>query len=107
MFKMFHNSIYFIKKTDSSQKRVKLTKSLNMRSRSVAGNFTIQIIGRILAILIGLVSIGLLTRSLGVENFGAYTTALTFLQLFGVMVDFGLTLTLVVMISEPEADEQR
>ncbi len=78
-----------------------------MNSRSLAGNFSIQAVGRVLAVAIGLVSIGILTRSLGAEGFGAYTTAVTFLQLFGVVVDFGLTLTLIVMISEKNADEER
>ncbi len=78
-----------------------------MNSRSVARNFSIQAIGRVLAVAIGLVSIGILTRSLGADGFGAYTTAITFLQLFGVVVDFGLTLTLIVMISEKGADEER
>ncbi len=72
----------------------------------IARNFSIQLMGKILAILVGLVSIGILTRSLGTHSFGEYTTAITFLQMFGVIVDFGLTLTLVVMISEKEADQE-
>ncbi len=73
----------------------------------VARNFSIQLIGKILAILVGLFSVGILTRSLGTTGFGQYTTAITYLQLFGVLVDFGLTLTLVVMISEEGANAQR
>ncbi len=76
-------------------------------TRRFAGNFFIQTLGRIFAVLVGLVSIGVLTRSLGTDRFGEYTTAMTFLQLFGVVVDFGLTLTLVVMISEKGADEKK
>jgi len=75
--------------------------------RKFAGNFFVQIAGRVLAVFIGLVSIGILTRTLGTESYGEYTTAMTFLQMFGVVVDFGLTLTLVVMISEKGADEKK
>ncbi len=60
-----------------------------------------------MTVLIGLVTIAIVTRSLGAEHFGEYTTAVTFLQFFGVLVDFGLTLTLIVMISEAGVDEER
>lgn len=78
-----------------------------MSKAVVARNFSIQLIGKILAILVGLFSVGILTRSLGTTGFGEYTTAITYLQLFGVIVDFGLTLTLVVMISEEGANAER
>lgn len=70
-------------------------------------NITIQIVGKIAAVLVGLGIMAILTRALGTEGFGEYTTAVTFLQLFGVIVDFGLTLTLVVMISEAGADQKK
>ena len=73
----------------------------------VARNFAIQVASRILAILVGLVSVGILTRSLGTSGFGEYTTALTFLHFFAVIVDFGLTLTIVVMISEEGVDNEK
>jgi len=77
------------------------------QARQFAGNFAIQVTGKILSVLIGLVSIAVLTRTLGQFGFGEYTTAVTFLQIFGVIVDFGLSLTLIVMISEPDADEKK
>jgi O-antigen/teichoic acid export membrane protein len=76
-------------------------------ARSLASNFTIQLAGKVLAVFIGLLSVALLTRALGTTAFGEYTTATTFLQMFGVVVDFGLTLTLIIMISEKGADEER
>lgn len=76
-------------------------------TRRFAGNFVIQVMGKILSVLVGLVSIAVLTRALGQFGFGEYTTAITFLQVFGVIVDFGLSLTLIVMISEPGADEKK
>ena len=76
-------------------------------AQSLAKNFTIQTIGKVLTVLVGLVCVAIITRSLGTERFGEYTTAVTFLQFFGVLVDFGLTLTMIVMISEAGVDEAR
>ncbi len=76
-------------------------------SKSLAANFSIQTFGKILALLVGLASVAIMTRALGTEGFGEFTTAITYLQFFGVMVDFGLTLTLIVMISEKGADEEK
>ena len=76
-------------------------------SRSLASNFTVQLIGKGLSVLIGLITIAFITRTLGTAAFGEYTTAVTYLQMFGVVVDFGLTLTLIVMISEKGIDEER
>ncbi|MBI4713776.1 flippase [Candidatus Uhrbacteria bacterium] len=78
-----------------------------MSKAIIARNFSIQVASRMLAVLVGLGSIAILTRSLGTHAFGEYTTTITFLQLFGVVVDFGLTLTLVVMISEENADTEK
>lgn len=76
-------------------------------ARSIASNFTIQLIGKALSVLVGLISIAVMTRALGTDAFGQFTTAVTYLQMFGVVVDFGLTLTLIVMISNPGVDEER
>jgi O-antigen/teichoic acid export membrane protein len=76
-------------------------------ARSIASNFSVQLIGKVLSVLVGLISVAIITRVLGTSAFGEYTTATTYLQLFGVVVDFGLTLTLIVMISKPGIDEER
>ncbi|MDG1949839.1 MAG: oligosaccharide flippase family protein, partial [bacterium] len=76
-------------------------------ARSLASNFSIQLFGKGLSVLVGLASVAILTRVLGATAFGEYTTATTFLQMFGVVVDFGLTLTMIVMISESGVDEER
>jgi O-antigen/teichoic acid export membrane protein len=76
-------------------------------AQSLAKNFTIQTIGKVLSILLGLVTIAIITRALGTEQFGEYTTIATYLQFFGILVDFGLTLTLLVMISENGANEEK
>ncbi len=78
-----------------------------MDPRRFAANYAFQMVGRALTMVFGLVTIGVLTRALTTAEFGDYTTGLTFLQFFGVIVDFGLTLTLIVMISEKGADQKR
>src|SRR3989338_3847269 len=76
-------------------------------AKSIASNFSIQLLGKGVSVLVGLISIALITRALGTHAFGEYTTAITYLQMFGVLVDFGLTLTLIVMISKTGIDEER
>lgn len=60
------------------------------KERAVALNTIVQIGGKIISTILGLVAIGILTRYLGVEKFGWYTAAITFLQFAGILVDFGL-----------------
>src|SRR3989339_1310948 len=76
-------------------------------ARSIASNFSVQLFGKTLSVLIGLLSVAILTRALGTSAFGDPTPPLSYLQMFGVVVDFGLTLTLIVMISKPGIDEER
>jgi len=77
------------------------------KTREMARNYSVHFAGRVLGTFFGIVTIAILTRHLGETGYGELTTAMTFLQIFGVMVDFGLTLTLVQMISEHGADERR
>jgi O-antigen/teichoic acid export membrane protein len=76
-------------------------------ARSLASNFSIQLAGKVLSVILGLIIIAIITRTLGTAAFGEYTTAVTYLQMFGVVVDFGLTLTLIVMISEKGVNEEK
>lgn len=78
-----------------------------MDARRLATNYAFQMAGRALTMVFGLVTIGVLTRALSTAEFGDYTTGFTFLQFFGVIVDFGLTLSLIVMISEENVDQKR
>lgn len=73
----------------------------------IASNTFYQIIARGITTILGLVALAVLTRYLGAPGYGAFTTATGFLQFFGILVDFGLTLTATQMISEPDADEPR
>ena len=73
-------------------------------TRAVAHNMIYQVGGKILSTILGLAALAMMTRYLGQDGYGGYTTIISFLQFFGILVDFGLTLTTVQMISEPNAD---
>lgn len=76
-------------------------------TRKIAHNTIIQIIGKTVSTIIGVIVIGMLTRYLGEGGFGQYTTVMAFLQFFGVLVDMGLYVVLVKKISEINADEEK
>lgn len=75
-------------------------------SYKVAHNTIIQMIGKIISTILGLLSLALITRYLGQDGFGEYTTIITFLSIFAVLADFGLTLVTVQMISGVKEDQQ-
>lgn len=60
---------------------------------ALSKNTLVQLAGKILATLAGLVVVAIMTRSLGTTGFGYYTTIIVFLQTFGILIDFGLTMT--------------
>ncbi len=76
-------------------------------SGKLARNTALQIAGKAIGILLGLATVAVLFRYLQETGFGEFTTAITYLSIFAVIVDFGLTLTTVQMISEPGADEPK
>lgn len=76
-------------------------------TRQVAHNMIYQAVGKFFSTIFGLAALAMMTRYLGQEGFGGYTTIVAFLQFFGILVDFGLTLTTVQMISEPNVDTNK
>lgn len=58
-------------------------------------NTSIQILGKAISIILGFISVGLLTRYLGQEGFGNFTLVFVYLSFFGVLANFGLQLTMV------------
>ncbi len=76
-------------------------------TQKIAHNTLVQIIGKALGISLSLASVGLLTRYLGQTGFGYYTTIFAFLQIFGILVDFGLQMTTVQMISDIQNNEAK
>lgn len=76
-------------------------------AKKVAHNTIIQIAGKAVSTVLGLLALAFITRYLGRTGFGEYTTVLTFLTFFAVIADFGLTLVTVQMISLRGADENK
>ncbi|HEY7600728.1 MAG TPA: oligosaccharide flippase family protein, partial [Candidatus Limnocylindrales bacterium] len=68
--------------------------------RRVASNTAIQIAGKGIVLGFGLASLAVLTRYLGPSEYGKYTLALMYMQLFGVLADVGLFTTTVREISK-------
>ncbi len=75
--------------------------------RKIAQHTIIQYIGKILGTILGLFTIGFITRYLGTEGFGYYTTIMGFLQFFGILVDFGLSLTTAGMLGHSKWDNDQ
>lgn len=66
----------------------------------IAHNTILQSVAKIVTTLLGVVAFAFMTRYLGTEGFGGYTTVTSFLQFFGVLADCGLSLVALQMISE-------
>jgi len=75
-------------------------------TRKIAWNTIIQVAGKAISTLIGIIVVAMMARYLGKEGYGGYTTIIAFLQVFGILVDFGLTLMTVQMISERPDDRK-
>jgi O-antigen/teichoic acid export membrane protein len=77
------------------------------KSKALAQNTALQIGGKMLATIFGVLTVVVLTRYLGTTGYGQLTIILSFISIFAVVVDFGLTLTTVQLISEKKADEEK
>lgn len=73
-------------------------------ARSLARNTGVQILGKVLSTVIGVVVVGLMTRHLGQEGFGMYSTANAFFQFFAIMLDLGLNVMVVQLLGEHAGD---
>ncbi len=76
-------------------------------TKKIAHNTLWQILGKAVGTALGLATIALLTRYLGSEGFGYYSTALAFMQFFGVLMDMGLYLVCLKEISANPTEEQK
>jgi len=74
--------------------------------KSIASNTAIQIAGKGISTLLGLLAVGIMTRSLGAEHFGYYATAIGFLQFFAIICDFGFVVNTAKLLSEPAFDKK-
>lgn len=76
-------------------------------TRKIAHNTGIQLIGKVISTILGLVGIGMMTRYLGQEQFGWYITVISFLQFIGILMDFGLIPVTAQMMSEPHFEKEK
>jgi O-antigen/teichoic acid export membrane protein len=74
--------------------------------RKIVNNTALQLGGKMIGTLIGLVTVAIMTRHLGTAGYGEFTTVLSFLQLFAILAGFGLPITLAKMISRADIDER-
>ncbi len=76
------------------------------QTKQIYQNTLVQLIGKIISTVLGLVVVAIMTRSLGVEKFGWYATATGFLQFIGIFCDFGFTVVSANMLSRPDFDKK-
>lgn len=76
-------------------------------TRKLAHNTIIQLIGKVVSTALGLVAIKMMTTYLGVEQFGWYVTAISFLQFIGILTDFGVIPVTAQMLSEQPNQKKR
>ncbi len=74
-------------------------------TRKLAWNTGVQLAGKILSTAFGIIIVGLMTRYLGQDGFGIYSTANAFLQIFALLLDLGLNVTLVALLGEHAGDK--
>ncbi len=75
-------------------------------ARLLAWNTGVQIVGKVVSTIIGIFIVAIITRHLGQEGFGKYSTANAFLQFFAIILDFGLNVMIVQMLGESAGDEE-
>jgi len=73
--------------------------------RRIAYNAIFTSVAKILGTILALVSIGFVTRYLGKEGFGDYSTVLAFFAFFSALADLGLYAISTREISRPESNE--
>lgn len=69
-------------------------------SRTIAWNTIVQFIGKLISTFIGVIVVGLMARHLGQIGFGLYSTANAYFQIFVLLLDLGLNVTLAQMLGE-------
>lgn len=76
-------------------------------ARKIAYNVVFNAITKILSTILALVGIGFITRYLGKEGFGDYSTVLAFFAFFGSVADLGLYAITARDISRQGANEEK
>lgn len=97
-YQIYKNTTYFILLTPNFPTSL---------MSSLARSSLLQISGKLAGIFFGLGTFYVLLHFFGTEGYGVFTTALTYVTFFSIVVDFGLTITTAQMIAEKGADEKR
>lgn len=79
-----------------------IIKSMSL-TKKVFSNFVLQVISRTIALLTGTLIIGLMMRYLGPRDYGYYSISIAFLQVFGIIADFGLYLISLRYLGEADS----
>ncbi len=79
---------------------------MNLSSK-IAYNTIIQVVGKVISTILGLLTLAIMARYLGQSGFGDYTTIINFVSFFAIIADLGLTLVTVQMISRPGVEEKK
>ncbi|MBU0648444.1 flippase [Patescibacteria group bacterium] len=73
----------------------------------VALNTLVQTVGKVMVVATSVTTISLLTRYLGEEGFGEYTTTMTYLGFFGIVVDLGMYLIVVRELARDKKEGEK
>lgn len=76
-------------------------------ARKIAYNVVFNVIAKILSTVLALVGIGFITRYLGTNGFGDYSTVIAYFSFFGSAADLGLYSITAREISRPGANEEK
>ncbi len=76
---------------------------INTAVKTIFINTSSQIVAKAITVILGFLTVGLLTRYLGVAQYGIYNLVFAYLASFGIFADFGLRLTLVRDLSGERA----
>ena len=76
-------------------------------TQRIARNTIIQFSGKIIGTIFGVLTVAIMARYLGKIGFGQYSTITAYLQFFAILVDMGLSVTIVRLLSDPKFNEQK
>ncbi len=75
-------------------------------TRKIAHSTMIQFSGKIVGTFLGVLTIAIMARYLGQIGFGQYSTITAYLQFFAILVDMGLSVAVLRLISDPQNNQQ-
>lgn len=70
-------------------------------------NTLVQFSGKIISVILGFLTVGLLTRYLGTSGYGDFTLVFAYMSFFGVFADFGLQLAIVRELSQKSISAEK